>query len=154
MVPCLHQCKVYIKRNLRVWSVQNRNFLIHAKTAPTVTGQQTNPCLAAPYWACKRNIWNFGATFRHGTVFSPIQSLYSKEATGVESPKMQFPSQCKNSTDRYGSTNYPCLAAPYWATNRNFWNFGATYRHGTVFGPMQSLYWKKLRVWRGHTYNF
>ena len=51
MVPCLHQLKVYIKRKLRVWRAQKCNFLVSAKTAPTGTGQQTTPCLAAPYWA-------------------------------------------------------------------------------------------------------
>ena len=94
---------------------------------------------------------------------------------------MQFPSQCKNRTDRCGSTNYlvpcsavlgeqykfsraqkcnflvsaktaptgtdqqttPCLAAPYWARNRNFQNFGATYRNGTVLAPMHCLYCKE-----------
>ena len=30
-----------------------------------------------------------------------------KGATGVENPKMQFPSLCKNFTDRYVSANYP-----------------------------------------------
>ena len=157
MVPCLHQCKVYIKRKLRVWRAQKCNFLVSAKTEPTVVGQQTTlclaapfgqaieifkinvyilrrlqvwrtqkcnflvsakiaqtgtgqetaPCLAAPYLASNRNFQNFGATYRHGTVFAPKQCLYCKEATSVESPIMQFPSQCKNRTDSCGSTNYP-----------------------------------------------
>ena len=66
-------------------------FLVSAKTAPTGTGQQTNPCHVAPYWVNNRNCQNFGATFSNGTVFAPMQSLYLKEATDVESPKMQFP---------------------------------------------------------------
>ena len=107
MVPCLHQCKVYIKRKLRVWRVQKCSFLVSAKTKLAVMGQQTTPCLAEPYWASNKNFQNFGATYRHGTVFAPIQCLYRKEAMRVESSKMQFPSQCKNRTNRYGSTNYP-----------------------------------------------
>ena len=59
------------------------------------------------YLASNRKFPNFGAIHCHGTVFAPMQCLYCKEATGVESPKMQFPRQCKNRTDRYGSTNYP-----------------------------------------------
>ena len=51
MVPCLHQCNVYIVRKLRVWRAQKCNFLVSAKTTPTGTGQQTTPRLAAPYWA-------------------------------------------------------------------------------------------------------
>ena len=107
MVPCLRQCKVYIKRKLRVWRAPKCNFLVGAKTAPTSTSQQTTLCLAATYCACNRNFRNFGATYRHGTEFAPMQCLHCKEATGVESPKMQISSQCKNRTDRYGSTNYP-----------------------------------------------
>ena len=87
MVPCLHQLKVYIKRKLRVRRAQKCNLLVSAKTALTGTGQQTTPCLAAPYWVSNRNFQNFGATYRHGTVFAPMQCLYCKEATGVESPK-------------------------------------------------------------------
>ena len=107
MVPCLHRCNVYIVRKLRVWRAQKCNFLVSAKTAPTVTDQQTTPCFAAPFLASNRNFENFAATNRHGTVFAPMQCLYCKEAMGVESPKMQFTNQCQNPTDRYGSTNFP-----------------------------------------------
>ena len=65
------------------------------KTALTGTG-------VAPYHPSNQNFRNFGATFYHGTMFAPMQSLYCKEATGVESSKMEFPSHCKNRTDRYG----------------------------------------------------
>ena len=140
MVPRLHHCKVYIKRKLRVWRAQKCNFLVTAKTAPTGTGKQTTPCLAAPYLASNRNFQNFGATYRHGSVFTPMQCLYCKEATGVESLKIQFPSQCKTNPAVMGQQTSPCLAVPYWASNRNFQNFGATYRHGTVLAPMQCLY--------------
>ena len=107
MVPCLQQCKFYIKRKLRVWRNQKCNFLVSAKTAPTDTGQQTTPCHVVPYRVSNENFWNFVATFYHGIVFALMQSLYENEATGVERPKMQFLSQCKNRTDRCGSTNYP-----------------------------------------------
>ena len=49
MVPCLHQCNVYIVRRLRMWRAQKCNLLVSAKTAPTGTGHQTTPGLAAPY---------------------------------------------------------------------------------------------------------
>ena len=102
----MHQYKVYIKRKLRVWRAQKCNFLVSAKTEPTVVGRQTNPCLAAPYLVSNRNFQNFRVTYRHGTVFAPMECLYCKEVTEVESPKMQFPSQSKNRTARNGSTNY------------------------------------------------
>ena len=103
----LHHCKVYIERKLRVRRAEKRNFLVSANTTPTGACQQTITCLAAPYLASNRNFQNFVPSYRHGTVFAAIQCLYCKEATGVESPKMQFTSQCKNRTDRYGSTNFP-----------------------------------------------
>ena len=107
MVPCLHHCKVYTKRKLRVWRAQKCNFLVSAKTEPAVIEQQTTPYFATPYWASNRKFQNFGVTYRHGTVLAPMLCLYCKETTGAESSKIQFPSQCKNHTDRYGSTHYP-----------------------------------------------
>ena len=106
-----------------MWRAQKCNFLVSAKTAPTGTGQQTTPCLAVPFLVSNRNFQNFGSTYRHGTVLAPMLRLYYKEATGVESSKMQFSSQCKNCT-----------------SNENFRNFGATFCHGTVFAQMQTLY--------------
>ena len=76
MVPCLHQCNVYLKRKLRVWRTQKCNFLVCAKTALTGTDQQTTSYHAAPYWASNGNYRNFGATYHHGTLFAPMQCLY------------------------------------------------------------------------------
>ena len=67
---------LYIKMKLRVWRAQKCDLLVSAKTAPTGTGQQTTPCHVAPYRANNENFRNFGATFCHGTVYSPMQSLY------------------------------------------------------------------------------
>ena len=105
MVLCLHQCKVYIQRKVRVWRAQKCNFLVSAKTELAVMGQQTTPCIASPCWASNRKFQNFRATYRHASVLTPMQCLYCKEAMGVESSKFQFSSQCKNRIDRYGSTN-------------------------------------------------
>ena len=59
MVPCLHQCNVYIKRKLLAWRAQKCNLLVSAKTEPTGTGQQTNTCITAPYSASIRNFSKF-----------------------------------------------------------------------------------------------
>ena len=67
----------------------------------------TTLCLAAPYRASNESFRNFRDTFRHGTVFTLMKCFHCKEVTVVESPKMQFTSQCKNRTNRNGSTNYP-----------------------------------------------
>ena len=87
-VPCLHQINVYIKRKLRVWGTQKCNFLGGAETVPTVTGRQTTYSQAPPYMANIGNLRQFGASNPQGTVFSPNQCLYQKEATGVGNPKM------------------------------------------------------------------
>ena len=42
MVPCLHQCSVYIKRKLRVWRAQKCNFQVSVKTARTDRFWSTN----------------------------------------------------------------------------------------------------------------
>ena len=39
-VPCLHQINVYIKRKLRVWGTQIRNFLVGEETVPTITARK------------------------------------------------------------------------------------------------------------------
>ena len=52
--------------------------------------------------------------------FASMQSLYYMVATIVDSPKMQFPSQCKNPTDRYVSTNYPVSCS---AVSGHQWKF-------------------------------
>ena len=140
MVPCLHQCYVYIVRKLRAWRAQKYNFLVSAKTTPTGTGQHTTPCLSAPYWASNKNFLNFGATFCHGTVFAPMQSYIIRKLWVWRAQKCNFPVSAKTSPTGTGQQTTQCLAEPYLVSNRNFQNFGATYRHGTVFAPMQCLY--------------
>ena len=103
-------------------------------------GKENTPCLAALYLASNRKFQNFGATYCHGTVFSPMQCLYCKEATGLESQKMQFPSQCKNRTDRYGSTNYPMSCSAVSRQQCKFSEFWGYFYHGNVFASLQNLY--------------
>ena len=52
------------------------------------TGLQTTGFHATPYRAFSVNLWKFGATLHRGTVFAPMQSIYEKEATEMENPKM------------------------------------------------------------------
>ena len=87
-VPCLHQINVYIKRKLRVWGTQKCNFLVGAKSIPTVTGPQTTCSHAPPYMPNIGNLRHFGTSNPQGTVFPTNQCLYQKEATGVGNPKM------------------------------------------------------------------
>ena len=75
MVPCLHQRNVYIKIKLRVWRVQNCIPLVSANTALICAGLQTTPSHVMRYSPENGNLWKFGSTFRHGTVFIPKQCL-------------------------------------------------------------------------------
>ena len=50
---------------------------------------------------------NFGPTNQHGTVFTPKQWLYEKEATDMESSKMYYPSRCRYRTYQCGVAKYP-----------------------------------------------
>ena len=87
MVPCLHQRNVYIKSKLRVRRVQKSNPCFGAKSPLHSTGLQTTRFHAVLYRADSTNLRDFGATFRHGTVFAPMQCLHQKEAKGMQSQK-------------------------------------------------------------------
>ena len=132
MVPCLHQCNVYIKRNLQVWKVQKCILLVGANTALTCAGLQTTPSHVTRYRAENGNLRKFGSTFPHGTVFATMQCLYQKEATGMESPKMYFSSRCKSRTYLCVPVNYPISCEAVLARERKF---RSTFLHGTVFAP-------------------
>ena len=88
MVPRLHQCNGYIKRKLRAWRVQKCIALVGEDIALTSAGPQTTPCHGGQYRVHQGNMRNFGPTNTHGTASAPMQWLYEKEATGMESSKM------------------------------------------------------------------
>ena len=88
MVPCLHQCNAHIKRKLRVCRAQKCNPCFGAKCPLRSMGLQRTRFNAAPYRADSTNLREFGATYRHSTVFAPMQCLYQKEAKGMQSPKI------------------------------------------------------------------
>ena len=84
MVPCLHQDNIYIKRKLRVWRAQKCISLVGGNSPNVLQDRVGNG-----------NLRKLGWTYRHGTVFAPRQYLHQKEATGMESPEMYFPSRWK-----------------------------------------------------------
>ena len=112
MVPCLHQSNVYIKRKLRVWRVQKCIPLIGTKTSFTCVGLQTSLSQVSQYKAKNVNLRKSGCIFFHGTGFAPMQCLYQKEGTGMESPKMYSSCQCKNLNSRCGTANDPISSKP------------------------------------------
>ena len=116
------------------------NFLVSAKTAPTGTGQQTTPCLAAPYLASNSHFQNLGAAYRHGSVFAPMQCYFARKLRVWRAQKCNFLVSAKTAPTVTGRQTIPCLAAPYLVSNRNFQNFRATDRHGNMFATMECLY--------------
>ena len=120
MVSCLHQNNVYIKRKLQVWRVQKCIPLVSANLALTCAGHEITPSQVTQYSSQNGNLWKSGSTFRHGTVFAPKQSLYQKEASGMESPKMHFSTRCINRTYLCGTSNYPVSCNPVQGRERKF----------------------------------
>ena len=107
MVPCLHQSNLHIKRKLRVWSVQKCSPLIGGKPTITCAILQTTQSYGRQYRAENGNFTNSESNFSHCTMFAPKQCLHEKEATCMESSKIQFSSRCKNCTYLCGTANDP-----------------------------------------------
>ena len=105
--PRLQHCNGYMKRKLRAWRVQKCIALVGADVAFTSAGPQTTPCHGGQYRVHQGNMRNFGPTNTHGTASAPMQWLYQKEATGIESSKMYCPSRCRCRTHQCGAANYP-----------------------------------------------
>ena len=107
MVPRLHQSNGYINRKLRAWRVQKCIPLVGADTVLTSAEPQTIPRHGGQCRVQRGTLRNFGPTNPHGTAFTIMQWLYQKEATGMESSKMYFPSGCRYRTYQCGAANYP-----------------------------------------------
>ena len=88
MVPCLHQWNVYIKRKLKECSPQICKPYFGSKSPLHKTDLQRTLFHAAPYRADSTNLREFGASYRHGTVFAPRECLYQNGAERMLCPKM------------------------------------------------------------------
>ena len=108
-VPCLHQSNIHIKRKLWEWRAQKWNPCFSTKSPPRSTDRQSTRVHAAPYRADSANMRKHGATYRQGTVSAPKQYFYEKEATGMESQKMESLHHCKKPTSQYGPSKNTCL---------------------------------------------
>ena len=107
MVPCVHQGKIYIKRQPGVWRVHNCIPLVGAKIPLTFGGSQTTLSEGRRYMAENGNLRKLGRIYRLGAVFASRQYLYQKTAMGMERPEMYSFSRCKNRTYLSGPSNYP-----------------------------------------------
>ena len=143
MVPCLHQSNIYIKRNLYGCSANKYYPWVGAKRVQNFTGLQITRIHVSPYTAHNANFRNFGASYRHGTMFAPKQYLYQKEFLGCRSQKYYPWVVAKRIQASTGLQITRIHVSPYRAENANFRNFGASYCHGTVFARKQYLYQKE-----------
>ena len=132
-----------MKRKLQVWTVQKCIPLVGAKTALTCAGRQPTRSHLRQYIAENGNFQKSGSTFRHGTVFAPMQCLYQKEAIGMESPKKHFSSRCKSRTYLCGTETTRVHVSQYMFKNGNLRKSESTIRHGTVFAPKHCSYQKE-----------
>ena len=117
--------------------------LLQCKKPTSQYAPSKYPSLCSAVNANSANMWKHGATFRHGTVSALKQYLYEKEATGMESPKMESLLQCKSpprSTDRQSTRVHEAPCRPDSAKMRKH---GATFRHGAVSALKQYLYEKE-----------
>ena len=106
MIPSLHQGNIYIKRTLRVWRAQKCIPQVGVKSPLTCAGRQTTPTQGSRYRDENGNLRKFRWTLRHGTLFQPRIYLHQKEATGMESPEIYFPSRCKKHSYLCAPSNY------------------------------------------------
>ena len=88
LVPCLHQGKIYIKREQGNWRDQKSIPLVGAKTPLTCAGRQTYLSAGREYRAEIGNLRKLGRNYRLGTVFAQREYLYQKGARGMESREM------------------------------------------------------------------
>ena len=97
MVPHLYQCNGHIKRKLRAWRVQKCIALVGAIPYLPVRGRKQPLTIRG----------NIGSTNPHGTASAPMQWLYQKDATGMESSKIYCPSRYRYRSCQCGAANYP-----------------------------------------------
>ena len=100
--------------------VQKCIALVGAGIALTSAGLQTTPCHGGQYRVHKGNMRNFGPTNTHSTASAPMQWLYQKEATGMESSKMYCPTRCRYRTHQCGAANYPVSRGAVQGPPRNY----------------------------------
>ena len=107
MLLCFYQCKIYIKRKLRVWRAQKCISLVGAKSPLTCVGRQTISTQSSRYRDENGNLRKLGWTDRNGTVFAPRKYLHQTKTTGMESPEMFSSSRCKKPSYLSGPSEYP-----------------------------------------------
>ena len=119
----MHQCKVYIKRKLRVWRGQKCTFLVSAKlNRPLVVNKLPR--------VLQRRIWQAIEIFKtSGLPIDMLPCLHQCNAYIVRKLRVwraqnsNFLVSAKTAPTGMGQHTTPCLAAPYWARNEKFSKF-------------------------------
>ena len=148
MVPCLHQGNIYIKMKVRVWRTQKCISLVGAKSPLTCAARQTTPSQLSQYRVEYGNLRKLGWTYRHGIVFAPWQYLHQKEATGMESPEMYFPSRCIKPSYLCAPSKYRVKGDSIEGGTETCVNWGAPIAMVPCLHQGNMYIKRKLRVWR------
>ena len=123
MVPCLHQCKLSIKRKLRVWRALKCNFLASAKPHRPVRVNklprvlQSRILQAIEIFKISRLPIDMVPCLQQYNVY-----IVRKLRVG-RAQKYNFLVSAKTPPTGTGRQTTPCLAAPYCVSNRNFQKF-------------------------------
>ena len=113
---------------------QECDLWVGTKSVLHSTGLQTTRFHAAPYRAVNGNFRKFGAIFFHGVVYAPIQCLYQKEVTEMDSQECDLWVGTKSVLHSADLQTTRFHVPPYRAVKGNFRKIGATFRHGTAQG--------------------
>ena len=137
MVPCLHQCKVYMKRKLRVCRAQKCSPSFSAKSQLRTTGLQkkTVPC-SAVYGRQPKFAQISGLPFANVPCLHQCNIYIKKLVRECIAHKCNPCFGAKSPLRSTGLQTTRFHAAPYRADSTNLPQFGANFRHGTVFAPM------------------
>ena len=138
MVPCLHQSNVYIKRKLRLWTVQTCIPLVGAKTSLTCAGLQTTLSQVTQYRAQNGNLRKSGSTFFFMVPCLHQSNIYIKKKLCLWRVQKCIPLiGAKLSLTCAGLQTTTSQVSQYRAENGNLLKSGSTFSHGTVFAQKQ-----------------
>ena len=143
MVPRLHQCNGYIKRNLRAWRVQKCTALVGADIALTSAGPQTTPCHGGQYRVHQGNMRNFGPPIPMVPRLHQYNDYMKRKLRAWRVQKCISLVGAEIALTSAGPQTAPCHGGQYRVHQRNMRNFGPTNTHGTASAPKQWLYQKE-----------
>ena len=143
MVPRLHQCNGYIKRNLRAWRVLKCTALVGADIALTSARPQTTPCHGGQYRVHQGNMRNFGPPIPMVPRLHQYNDYMKWKLRAWRVQKCISLVGAEIALTSAGPQTARCHGGQYRVHQRNIRNFGPTNTHGTASAPKQWLYQKE-----------